>query len=180
MVWYFSQQVFLRASPGKWSDQVLDCEIFLLQNVWTACYCLFAGNFVTFKSGCKLHGTNLFWGQKGKEADRGQGSWAVEEERSMGSAEGRVYTHSHAFIIKFWWDSQPLKIKFPRFRPLSCVCACVVPFRMMEVCMWLEGVLCVWVVTGEKMPSQFILMPLLSSHGPVSALDLICIYQGTE
>lgn len=26
-----------------------------------------------------------------------------------------------AFTVKSWWDNQPLKIKFPRFRPL-CVC----------------------------------------------------------
>ena len=178
MVWYFSQQVFLSASPEKWSGQVLDCEIFVLQNVWTACYCLFVCLLVTLwllNLAVSCMALAYFWGRKERKQIRGQGSWAMEEERSMGSAEGRVYTHNRAFIIKFWWDSQPLKIKFPRFRPLSCVCACGA-FQDDGSVYVVEGVLCVWAVPGEKMPSQFILIPPLSSHGPVSTLDLIRIY----
>lgn len=37
-------------------------------------------------------------GQKGREADGGQGPWAVEEERSVESAEGRVFIQNHVLL----------------------------------------------------------------------------------
>lgn len=59
----------------------------------------FASNFVTFKPGCKLHGTNLFWDRKERRQiePRASGLWKKEGQWDL-LTDGRVYTHNHVLL----------------------------------------------------------------------------------